>query len=133
MKSWWAEPILDLWASNTLSIPTLLTDLFTHLEDCPYTTPEMRQVIGECVSGYIKHGAYAAWSAMASGSRPWAPLAVLPPDVRVLRRAGYLAAQRIQIGLIERGALDPAIVEVWSAVFGKLPSVQQQFAIHTGP
>lgn len=121
---------MGLWASNTQSIPTLLTDLITQLEDCPYTTADVRGVIENCIRGYITHGAYAAWSAMASGTRPWAPLAVLPPDVRVLRRAAWAAAQRIQVGLIERGAVNPAVEERWSAVFGKLPAIQRQFDIH---
>lgn len=132
-KSWWAEAILSIWAGNQQSIPKLLTDLSTHMQDCPYSTPDMREIIEDCVAGYIRHGAYAAWAALASGRRPWAPLAVIPTDVRLLRRAAYSAAQRIQIGMIERGELDPAIVEVWSAVFGKLPPLQRLFTIQPPP
>lgn len=123
-NNWWADLVRTQCTGCQQDIPSILAELSTVMQECPFTQPEARSEIRDLLAGCLKHGAYAAWAAVATATPPWRPWGIRNKQVSWSARFLYSLALNITLERLKSGAIPPPEEAAWSAVFGKLPPTE---------
>lgn len=117
----WITQTLHLLTHNSQDIPSLLTDLCTAMEECPWSRPGDQVKIHAWLSGLVRHGAYAAWAAVATDTVAWTPFVGVPQGIQRLGSGLYARALAIEGEKLLEGRASVEQLRTWGAVFGALP------------